>query len=53
MKEIESKVQEKRGMTSSVKVDEEILPWVPDTSFSQNGDNKFLMSVDMYSHTHI
>jgi hypothetical protein len=42
VEEIESRVREKWGMTSSAKVDEEILPWVPETGFCPSREAKYL-----------
>jgi hypothetical protein len=40
VEEMESRVKEKRGMTSSVKFDEEIFSWVPNIGFSSSKDTK-------------
>jgi hypothetical protein len=53
VEEIENRVRECRGRISNDKVDEEMIPWVPDTGFSRRRNNKFLKTVDMHWHVKI
>jgi hypothetical protein len=47
VEDIEDKVKEKRGNTSTKEANEKIH-WIPDTGFSRSRDTKFFRMVELY-----